>query len=130
MKLNDQKIGGTLIEVMMACVVIMAIALAGGAYVSQSAGTLAVHRGRALAVAMANSRMEELRAQGYSSLTQQMGGATLTIVTNNSAATLQFWPVPELVAAGLSSGTEAIKITVLVTNRAPDYVSLTTIYAP
>lgn len=125
-QLNNQRTGGTLIEVMMACVVIMAIALAGGAYVSQSMGTLAVHRGRAMAVAMANSRMEELRSQGFGSLTQMMAGATsFTIVTNNSYAKLETYGA----ALGLSAWS-ALQITVQVTNRAPDYASLTTVYSP
>lgn len=125
-QLNNSRNGGTLIEVMMACVVLAAIALAGGAYVHQSSQTLAVGRGRAMATAMANSRMEQLRAQSYGSLTQMMAGTSpYTIVTNNSYARLETHGT----ALGLSAWS-AIKITVQVTNRAPDYVSLTTVYAP
>lgn len=124
-QLNTGKRGGTLIEVMMACVVIMAIALAGGAYVSQSAGTLAVHRGRATALAMANSRMEELRSKSYSSLTNMMAGSSPFIATNTPYTKLETCGA----ALGLSAWS-AIQITVQVTNRAPDYISLTTFYAP
>ena len=124
-QLNNRRTGGTLIEVMMACVVLAVIAMAGGAYVYQSMGTLALHRDRSVAVAMANSRMEELRAQSFSSLTNLMAGSS-PFVTNN--------PYTKLETCGVALGMNAwsaIQITVQVTNRAPnDYISLTTIYAP
>ncbi len=124
------KCGGTLVEVMVAIVVLMVIAVAGGAYVAQSSGTLALHRSRAVAVAMANSRLEELRADGFASLTQQMGIATsMNLVTNNTTVSLAYWPVPELVAAGLGTGRDALTLTVSVGNQ-PPYVSLTTIVSP
>lgn len=122
----NRRTGGTLVEVMMACVVLMVIAITGGSYVAQSSGTLALHRNRAVALAVANSQMEVLRAQGYSSLSQQMVVAS-TIGTNNSRVTLQYWPVPELVSG---TGHEAIQITVQVTNQAPDCVSLVTTLSP
>lgn len=60
--------GGTLVEVMMACVVLSAIALAGGAYMVQSSRTLAISRERFQVLAIANSRMEEVRATKYNEL--------------------------------------------------------------
>ena len=115
--------GATLVEVMVVCVVLMVIAVAGGAYVAQSSGTLALHRNRAVAVAMANSRMEEIRAQSYSILTNDWMRGNSTFVTNNPYTKLETCGT----ALGLSNAWSAIQITVQVTNRAPDYVSLMTI---
>ncbi len=120
-KIVTGKQGGTLIEVMMACVVLAVIAVAGGAYVYQALGTLAFHRDRAVAVARANSWMEDLKAGGYRSLTQQMVSTPFYVVTNNAVAKLEYWPV--------STARDAVRITVQITNRAPDYVSMVTIYA-
>lgn len=57
--------GGTLIEVMMACVVLAVIAIAGAAYIANSDRSLAINRERFQALALANSRMEEVRATKY-----------------------------------------------------------------
>lgn len=122
--------GGTMLEVMVACVVIMTLAITGAAYMARSSGTLAISRNRAVAVAMAESQMDALRSRSYSSLTQQMNGATIILATNNTSSKLEFWPAPELVAAGLGTGREAIKMTVQVSDRATDFVTLTTIYSP
>lgn len=115
------KQGGTLLEVMMACVVLAVIAVTGGAYVYQSLGTLAFHRDRAVAVAFANSWMEDLKAGGYRSITQKMVTTPFYVVTNNAVAKLEYWPV--------STARDAVRITVQVTNRPPDCVSMVTIYA-
>jgi Tfp pilus assembly protein PilV len=124
-ELNNRRCGGTLVEVMMACVVLGVIAFTGAAYVYQSMMTLAVHRDRAVAVARAKSWMEEMRAGGYRSLTQQMVSSPYTVVSNGAMARLEFWAVPGLGG----SGRDAVRITVMVTNRPPDAVSLITIYA-
>ena len=68
--------GSTLLEVMIACLIMMVIAVAGGAYVSQSRGLLAAHRNRLIAMDKAKSRLEELRATPYSELTNLVSGAS------------------------------------------------------
>lgn len=123
----SRKRGGTLIEVTMACVVLAVIAICGSAYVFRSQETLALHRERAMAIARVTSCIEELRAGGYRSLTQLMVTTPYYVVTNGGLAKLEFWPVPELGLAG--TGREAVRITVQVTNRPPDYVSAVTIYS-
>lgn len=122
---SRRRLGGTLVEVMMACVVLAVIAVTGAAYVYQSMGALAVHRDRAVAVARAKSWMEEMRAGGYRSLTQNMVTTPYTVVASGAVARLEFWPVPGLGG----TGREAVRITVAVTNRPQDAVSLVTIYS-
>jgi prepilin-type N-terminal cleavage/methylation domain-containing protein len=141
------KRGGTLIEVMMACVVLAVIAMAGGAYVYQSMGTLALHRDRSVAVAMANSRMEELRNTPFSDLTNISGfvtsgtnwikrlGSGWVKTTASEYDSFGLGAYSGQLRAGLQFTNivvpfDAMIMTVQATYRTPDYVSLTTIYAP
>lgn len=141
------KHGGTLIEVMMACFVLAVIAMAGGAYVYQSMGTLALHRDRSVAVAMANSRMEELRSAAFGDLTNLPGfamsgtnwvkraGSSWAITTATDYDSFSMGAVAGQLRAGLQFTnvvvpSDALIMTVQATYRTPDYVSLTTIYAP
>jgi Tfp pilus assembly protein PilE len=141
------KRGGTLVEVMMACVVLAVIAMVGGAYVYQSMGTLSVHRDRAVAVAVANSRLEELRSTTFGDLTNlpgfSMSGTNWVKRAGNS------WVVTSASAydsfsMGASAGqlraglqitnvvvpADAMIMTVQATCRTPDSVNLRTLYAP
>lgn len=145
--LNNRNRGGTFIEVMMACVVLAVIAIAGGGFVAQSLKTLAVHRNRCVALAMANSRLEEVRGTSFAQLTNIVSGnATVWIKRNGTgwqvttaadsdtytlnagqeeirtALTLTNWP-----ALGLS---KVLRVTVQTTYQKPDYVALSTLYAP
>lgn len=143
------KRGGTLIEVMMACVVLAVIAMAGGAYVYQSMGTLAVHRDRSVAVAMANSRMEELRNTPFSDLTNISGFVMSGSATNWIKRSGSSWVKTTVtdynpfsmgsflgeLRAGLRMtnvvvSSDAMIMTVQATYRPSFDVSLTTIYAP
>ena len=145
-QLSNSKRGGTLVEVMMAALVLVTLALAGGAYVSNSSATLAVHRDRSVAVAMANSRMEELRGMPFGSITslvQTVGvkwlkrngnGWTVTTTSNTTYDTFIIASVSEkmwtsiqftnVVLAG-----DAVIMRVTATYRDPNSVVLQTIYA-
>lgn len=84
MKTNTDKSGSTLVEVMMATVVLMVIAIAGGAYVVQSHSVMAANRTRCLALARADSRMEEMRATGYGPLAGLIAGGTTNLVRSGA----------------------------------------------
>ena len=136
----------------MACVVLAILACAGGAYVVQSQQTLAVHRDRSVAMAVAGSRLEEIRATSFTQLTNFLAGYTsgTNIVWIKRSGTFWQWAssadydpftigsYPEELRTGLqfinlvtnSGHYEGLQVTVQATYRIPDYVSLQTIYAP
>ena len=139
--------GGTFIEVMMACVVLAIIAIAGASFVAQTQNTLAVHRNRSAALAVANSRLEELRGTALSQLTNLVSGATTVWIKRNGSG----WQVTtatdhdsymldasqEELRAGLSLTnwpalglSKMLRVTVQATYKKPDYVTLTTLYGP
>lgn len=139
--------GGTFVEVMVACVVLAVVAIVGGSYVAQSAVTLAVHRNRCVALAAANSRLEELRDTPFGQLTNMVSGSGPVWVRRNGAGwqvttatdydvfamgtsmeelraslVMTNWP-----ALGLS---RVLRVTALATYRKPDFVGLTTLVGP
>ena len=57
--------GGTLVEVMIAAVVLMVIALAGGAFLYHGRANVAIQKNKRVALEVANSRLEDLRASAY-----------------------------------------------------------------
>jgi len=139
--------GGSFLEVMMACVVLAVIAIGGGSFVVQSQETLAVHRSRGVALAMANSRLEEVRGTPFGQLTNMVSGNATTWIKRNGTGWqvttaadhdnfsvdtslqelrtgLQVTNWPTL---GLS---KILWVTVQATYNTPDYVALTTLYAP
>jgi len=130
LRTSGQREGGTLIEVMIACLVLAIIAVSGATNLIFTSATLAGQRNRAVALAVADGRMEEWRSQSYTAITQQMDVVPKYITANNSLTKLEYWDVPELVAAGLGTGHDAIQITVQVTNREPEFVSVTSVYSP
>lgn len=135
--------GGSFIEVMVACVVLAVIALAGGSFVAQSQGTLAVHRNRCLALATANSRLEEVRATPFDQLTNLMSGTSTVWIRRNGMG----WQVTtatgydsfnigtsqEQLGTGLIltnwpalGASRVLRVTTQATYRKPDYVVLNT----
>lgn len=60
--------GATLVEVMIACVVLMVMAVGGAAYLYQSCTTLAAQRNKRIALEAGNARVEEIRATRYTDL--------------------------------------------------------------
>lgn len=146
---NDTKgrCGGSFIEVMMASVVLAVIAMVGGSFVAQSHNTLAVHRNRNVALAVANSRLEEIKGTPFGQLTNLVSGtATVWIKRDGSgwqpatafdsdpfmiesssqelrtSLSLTNWP-----ALGVA---RLLRVTTQATYKKPDYVSLTTFCAP
>lgn len=69
MKGERRRSGGTLVEIMIAVLILMVLAVAGGSYLAESRGTLAVQRNKASALAAASGRLEALRGTRYSTLT-------------------------------------------------------------
>jgi len=60
----DRK-GATLVEVMIASVVLVVMALGGAAFLFRSRGDVAVQRNKRAALEVANSRLEDLQASSY-----------------------------------------------------------------
>jgi type II secretory pathway pseudopilin PulG len=60
--------GSTLVEVMIACLILMIVAVAGAAYMYQSRATLAFQRNKRIALETGNARLEEIRATTYTNL--------------------------------------------------------------
>ena len=139
--------GGTFIEVMMACVVLAVIAIAGAGFVAQTQNTLAIHRSRSAALAIANSRFEELRGTSFSQLTNLVSGTAMVWIKRNGSG----WQVTtasdhdifmldssqEELRTGLSLTnwsalglSKMLRVTVQATYKKPDYVTLTTLYGP
>ena len=61
--------GGTLVEVMTACVLLAVLAIAGVTALYQTGSGLAAQKQRRIALGLANSRLEELRSAPYGVLT-------------------------------------------------------------
>ena len=60
--------GTTLVEVMVACVILMIVALAGAGYVYQSQSALGVQSNKRIALEAGNARMEDIRGTAYTVL--------------------------------------------------------------
>ena len=58
-----------MVEVMVSCVVLMIIAIAGAEYLMRGQATLAIQKNRRTALVAANSRLEDIRATPYTNLT-------------------------------------------------------------
>lgn len=70
--------GTTIIEVLWTCVILAVVALAAGAFVSLSTGTVSVTRNHRLGLEAANSRLEDLRSAGFDAIKP----STLNYTTN------------------------------------------------
>ncbi len=75
------KTGSTLIEVMLSCVILAIIAVAGAEYIYRGQSTLVVQKNRRIALEVANSRLEEIRATPYYTLTNFLTVGSYTPVT-------------------------------------------------
>ncbi len=139
--------GGTFVEVLMACVVLAIIVVAGASFIAQVQGTLKVQRSRCVALAMVNSRLEEVRNTPFGQLTNLVSGPSMVWIKRNGAGGWQVttaadhdnfildaaqeeirtgliltnWPV-----LGLA---KVLRVTVQGTYKKPDYVAMTTLYA-
>ncbi len=63
------KSGSSLVEVMVACVILLIIAVAGAEYLSHGQATLAFQKNRRLALEVANSEMEKIEGMSYGAIT-------------------------------------------------------------
>lgn len=61
----SRRVGSTLVEVMLACLLLTILVLAGGAYLYHSRATINIQRNKRAALESANRRMEALIASGY-----------------------------------------------------------------
>ena len=64
----DSRCGATLVEVLMACVILAVIAVGTAACLYLSRGASAAQRDHRTALALANSRLEEVRSAPYTSV--------------------------------------------------------------
>jgi type II secretory pathway pseudopilin PulG len=60
--------GSTLVEVMVACLILMIVAVAGAAYLYQSQSALAYQSQKRTALEAGNARLENIRATSYTNL--------------------------------------------------------------
>lgn len=68
-RLQTEQRGGTLIEVMTVCALLAVLAIAAVTVLHQTGSGLALEQQRRIALALANSRLEELRSAPYAELT-------------------------------------------------------------
>jgi Tfp pilus assembly protein PilV len=73
--------GSTLVEVMLACLILAIIAVAAAEYIYRGQATQLVQKNRRLALMVANSRLEEIRAAPYSSITGLLSIGSYSPVT-------------------------------------------------
>lgn len=69
--------GGSLIEILVACLILAVVAVGTAACLYLSQGATAVQRNRRTALELANSRLEELRSAPYASICPSAGNANL-----------------------------------------------------
>lgn len=77
--MNRGEAGSTLVEVMVGCLILMVIVVAGMEYLSQTQTVVIRQKNRQLAIAATQSRLEEVRATSYAGLTN---GLSLNYSTN------------------------------------------------
>jgi len=65
MSLNNSKRGASLLEVLLALVIVLIVAIGGGAFVYYSTGAVGVERNKRAALEVANARLEEMKARDY-----------------------------------------------------------------
>jgi len=65
---NRQR-GTTLVEILVSCVLLAVLAIAGMTALCETGGGLAIQKNRRIALGLANSRLEELRTVPYTALT-------------------------------------------------------------
>ena len=143
--------GTTLVETMIACIILAIMALGGASYLYQSRASLAMQRNKRAALEVGNARLEEIRATSYAMLTslfatdynlhylRKVGGAWQassadpgeTASINGSllpqATTVQYQDVD-----GGASSYDCLGVIVKTAYRlgSSDRVKLQTIYAP
>jgi type II secretory pathway pseudopilin PulG len=77
-KARSRCVGATLIEIMLASVILAIIALAGGAFVYRSRADIALQKNRRAAIELANDRLEELMYDWtYAQVAARVGGGAL-----------------------------------------------------
>jgi type II secretory pathway pseudopilin PulG len=141
--------GATLVETMVAAVILMVMAVAGGAFLYSGRAGIAFQRNRRAALEAAASRLEAVRASAYEDLRLPPGwtnaflsggpgnwtmtstdpGVTVTLNGFSAPAALQVAPLD---VDGASPAQDCILVTAAVGYRDgdPNRVTLRTIYAP
>ena len=142
--------GSTLVEVMLACVVLTLVVLAGSSFLCQSRASTSIQRNRRAAIEAATRRLEDLRATAYdrvkpaaedyaihylrASGTNWVQSAADPHETNvvNGVAMAMTTTVLYMDAGGDGDSYDCLRLTVAAGYRqgAADRVMLETIYAP
>jgi type II secretory pathway pseudopilin PulG len=148
--------GATLVEVMVAAVILLVMALGSTAFMYHSRADIGIQRNKRVAVDVANSRLEEVRAsnyddikptsQNYNTYYLSPAGSTWAIGTSDPGETVAINGRAYSIATTVryidvdagtsyddtSSSYDAVRITVSVEHRvnSSDAVALQSIYAP
>lgn len=140
--------GSTLVETMLACLILAIVALAGAEYLFRGRTALIIQKNRRLALEAANSRMEEWRATPYGDVTNLLPSASYATVyacrsgaawgngiDSASIAGIAYTMTNALQYVDLDGGGasyDAVRITVSVSYSASvkDQVTVQTLVAP
>jgi prepilin-type N-terminal cleavage/methylation domain-containing protein len=142
--------GGTLIEVMVACVILSIIALGGAAYLYHARATDLAQRNKRVALEAVNSRLEDIRAAAYGDIKPQTqdyavhylkkAGSVWQHSSTNPAetATINGMPLPltttvqymDIDGGGASYDYVHVKVAAGYRVGQPDTVTLETYVAP
>jgi type II secretory pathway pseudopilin PulG len=140
--------GSTLIEVMLSCVILVIVAVGGAEYIYRGQATQVVQKNRRLALWVANSRLEEIRATPYGTLTNLLARnyTAVTVLRSNNTfvarsgekANIGGMQLPMtntiqyIDAENDNNSFDAIKVTVSVVYRAggSDPIILQTVESP
>ena len=147
---RGQRSGTTVVEVMVAAVVLSVIALAGGAFLAYSRSQVFAQRNRRAALSVANSRLEAVRGSQYDDFTPTLEdytvyylapvGSSWTLSTSDPGETISIngrsMPITTTVSyVDIDGGTasyDCVRVRVSVGYRSgrADRVTLETIVAP
>lgn len=145
--MNGTKQGGTLIEILLACLILTILAIAGATAIYQTGSGLSAQKSRRIALGIANSRLEEVRSTPFSVLTaliaqnyntnyiQKSGNAFVLGSTETVSINGKVMPIKTTIqyvdADGGSTTYDYLRVTTWVQYRsATDVVTLQTAEGP
>lgn len=137
--------GSTLVEVMVSCVVLMVIAIAGAEYLARGKSMLVQQKNKRVAIEVANSRLEDVRGTAYRDLVMSVNTNVFSpqsVVKSNSTWVTGSGEMISVSGASLPistvfqftniDGAAMLRVTVGVQSRADlaDRVTLQTLRGP
>lgn len=138
--------GASLVEVMFAVAILVVLALTGASMIYMSQNRLTLQKQRRVATEIANARIEELRAQPFSSLIPLSGSSVFLKATNSTFTRHSSDPQEKITVGGLGfpivtraswgaggadAPTNSLVVTADVTydTRTGDHITLATVHA-